>query len=345
MKFNQYFMYKKTAALAILLSITLTGCTGAPIEEPEEKVDLDETKTETTKDLVYKMSGPSMIPTIDEGNILTVEKTTEYQREDIVVYQSPNDENQKHVHRIVGLPNETIKLEEGNLMIINDENPEGTIPSEPYLDEEMDGKTFPNNDMVTFELPANGYFTLGDNRTTSADSRHCFRDFFEEGCNDEFSQFYITENEIIGKVVNIKKLKSDIELPETLSSIEKFKNQKDIVNPQVHSAIKGFLEHDSRYTLLSNYMTENYSYDIAEAKYITTLLGTVQYLGISYQKTINEQDSQTKQFVFFTALYPLDADGNKDETLRHFYYIKEQTAEGTVLLYIENKEIKEFVAK
>jgi signal peptidase I len=196
---------KKTLVLLLALSaILLTGC--------------GDTGKVADNNLYYEMSGPSMNPLIKEGDKITAQKTDNLKRGDIVVYTNPYDKEQRHVHRIVGLPGETIKLVDGNVTVINKENPKGMQLDEPYLSNAVRDQTMPGvNKQDTFELPENGYFMLGDNRGTSLDSRECFKAVVKEamsesivdgGCKAEGARFYITKDDILGVVINIENKKS-----------------------------------------------------------------------------------------------------------------------------------------
>ncbi len=88
-------------------------------------------------------------------------------RGEIVVFDPPADVAQKcgaggtYVKRIVGLPGETIAVENGRAFI------NGTQLDEPYLDEaRIGGPDFPAT-----KLGEGKYFMMGDNRAMSCDSR------------------------------------------------------------------------------------------------------------------------------------------------------------------------------
>ena len=101
------------------------------------------------------------------------------QRGDIVIFRPPNGKDEYYIKRIIGLPEETVKISEGSVFIINNENPDGYELSEPYLNKTNTGNTVVNrrNSSAEFTVPENSYFVLGDNRIMSNDSRHCFNDF------------------------------------------------------------------------------------------------------------------------------------------------------------------------
>jgi len=106
--------------------------------------------------------------------------TEEPERGDIIFFYFPDDETQKYVKRIVGLPGETITIVDGKIYINDSEVP----LEEEYLKEEWTRGTGP----YIFEVPEDSYFCLGDNRNRSADAR-------------EWNNPYVTKEKIIGKAL------------------------------------------------------------------------------------------------------------------------------------------------
>lgn len=86
----------------------------------------------------------------------------EPERGDIVIFQYPDDEAQLFVKRIIGLPGETVTIEDAKVYI------GGTLLEEDYLKEEWTV----DNGPYTFEVPENCYLVLGDNRNNSKDARY-----------------------------------------------------------------------------------------------------------------------------------------------------------------------------
>lgn len=86
----------------------------------------------------------------------------EPERGDIVIFKYPDDEVQLFVKRIIGLPGETVTIEDAKVYI------EGRLLEENYLKEEWTV----DNGSYTFEVPENCYLVLGDNRNNSKDARY-----------------------------------------------------------------------------------------------------------------------------------------------------------------------------
>lgn len=106
--------------------------------------------------------------------------TEEPERGDVIFFYFPDDETQKYVKRIIGLPGETITIVDGKIYIDESEVP----LDEEYLKEEWTRGTGP----YIFEVPENSYFCMGDNRNRSADAR-------------EWNNPYVTKEKIIGKAL------------------------------------------------------------------------------------------------------------------------------------------------
>src|SRR3989338_9950910 len=85
----------------------------------------------------FYVKGASMEPNFYDHEYLIIDEISyrfqEPQRGDIVVFRYPNDPRQYFIKRIVGLPNETIKIMGGTIYIINANHPDGTPLEETYL--------------------------------------------------------------------------------------------------------------------------------------------------------------------------------------------------------------------
>ncbi|MGI5997238.1 MAG: signal peptidase I [Lutispora sp.] len=109
------------------------------------------------------VKGPSMEPTLYEGQILIVSKLNYRigapKRGDIVVL-SDNLEHKDLIKRVIGLPGEKIDIRDG-FVYINGELLEEKYISVPTYEYGFEGS----------KVPEDKYFVLGDNRPESRDSR------------------------------------------------------------------------------------------------------------------------------------------------------------------------------
>ena len=116
----------------------------------------------------FIVSGQSMFPTFHDGEYLIVDELSyiigEPNRGDVVVFRYPGDTTRFFIKRIIGLPNEEIQIDNGEVKIINKENPKGFILKEPYLNTTYDTSK-------TDKTESGEYFVMGDNRNNSSDSR------------------------------------------------------------------------------------------------------------------------------------------------------------------------------
>ncbi len=117
----------------------------------------------------FIVSGSSMFPTFKDNQYLIVDQISyrfeNPERGDVVIFRFPLDESKFFIKRIIGLPNETVTIENG-VVIITDINGQMTQLNEPYL--ELDKES---HDNFSATLKNDEYFVMGDNRIASSDSR------------------------------------------------------------------------------------------------------------------------------------------------------------------------------
>ena len=78
-----------------------------------------------------KFEGSSMEPTLSSGDLLLIAKPRGLERGDIIAFRFPLDPSKYFVKRIVGLPGETIRIDESGKLFIN-----GVVTPEPYVQQQ-----------------------------------------------------------------------------------------------------------------------------------------------------------------------------------------------------------------
>ena len=119
----------------------------------------------------FVVSGSSMVPNFHNSDYLIVDRVSyrrqEPKRGDVIVMKYPKDTTEYFIKRIVGLPGETVMLQNGKVVIVNKDHPQGMVIDEPYLPTSTPTLGRPG----PYTLGSGEYFVLGDNRTASSDSR------------------------------------------------------------------------------------------------------------------------------------------------------------------------------
>nr|WP_319218528.1 signal peptidase I [uncultured Trichococcus sp.] len=120
----------------------------------------------------FQVVGDSMVPTLETGDRLILNKLAEVDRFDIVVFPAPDGTDEEYVKRVIGLPGDEItyfqdelyingeKIEEHYLEPLREDSGQMLMLDETLFD--MTGET---------SVPEDTYFVLGDNRALSKDSR------------------------------------------------------------------------------------------------------------------------------------------------------------------------------
>ncbi|MBR1692394.1 MAG: signal peptidase I [Lachnospiraceae bacterium] len=114
-----------------------------------------------------RVNGSSMEPMLSNEDNLIVDKLTyrfhDPERFDIIVFPFKYEEKTFYIKRIIGLPGESVRIDENGNIYINGEILEESYGKEVILD--------PGRAFQTIQLGPNEYFVLGDNRNDSSDSR------------------------------------------------------------------------------------------------------------------------------------------------------------------------------
>lgn len=108
-----------------------------------------------------KVPSLSMFPTIqaDDRILVTrVYKPANLKTGDIVVFYL-KEKDEKLIKRLIGVPGDKVEVKDDGSVYVN-----GKKLDEPYVKN-------PGGPSGTYQVPADSYFFLGDNRTDSLDSR------------------------------------------------------------------------------------------------------------------------------------------------------------------------------
>lgn len=117
----------------------------------------------------FIVSGASMVETFESGEYLIVDQVSYYfeapKRGEVVIFRYPKDPSKYFIKRVIGLPGETVEIIDGEVIIKNDDKPEGFTLIEPYI------RPMPESAPLRETLGDREYFVMGDNRPESSDSR------------------------------------------------------------------------------------------------------------------------------------------------------------------------------
>ena len=112
---------------------------------------------------LYMVEGPSMRPTLVNGERLVVNKfiyrfkTPE--RGEVLVFRYPRDPSRDFIKRVIGVAGDTIEIKDGRVFL------NGQLLNEPYILERTRGSYPPAT------VPEGHVYVMGDNRNNSEDSR------------------------------------------------------------------------------------------------------------------------------------------------------------------------------
>ena len=109
-----------------------------------------------------RVEGFSMVPTLQDGEFVLVNRLAyrfdSHQRGDIIVFHHPSGQNQEDlIKRVIGLPGDKIKAEDGSIFVNDTRLKEDYINAAPSYSGDW---TVPDGEL----------FVLGDNRNNSSDS-------------------------------------------------------------------------------------------------------------------------------------------------------------------------------
>ena len=125
---------------------------------------------------VLQIEGTSMEPTLTNGDIVLLMKTTRFERGDLCGFTW---NNKLLIKRVIAIPGDWVEIDTDGTVYLN-----GEALDEPYVQQ----KAFGECDLeFPFQVPPEQYFVIGDMRESSIDSRNTLI-----GC--------VQKEQIVGKV-------------------------------------------------------------------------------------------------------------------------------------------------
>lgn len=125
---------------------------------------------------ILQVTGTSMSPTLEEGQILMASKGNAFKTGDVIAFYL---NNKILVKRVIAMPGDWVNISDDGTVYVND-----IALDEPYLKEKSLGDC---NIDLPYQVPESKIFVMGDNRSVSLDSRNT-----AIGC--------VSEEQVVGKV-------------------------------------------------------------------------------------------------------------------------------------------------
>ena len=124
----------------------------------------------------YRNTSGGMLPTLPIGSEVLARTTTDVHAGDIIVFRYPPEPKVTYIKRVVAGAGDNVEIRDKRLIV------NGREVSEPYVIHD-DATVYPRQPVLPepyrsrdqfgpYQVPANSYFVLGDNRDASSDSRY-----------------------------------------------------------------------------------------------------------------------------------------------------------------------------
>jgi signal peptidase I len=146
-----------------------------------------------------QIKGISMEHTFQEGNYIFTSKVTYKMRSphrgDVVVFHAPRNHDLEYIKRVIGLPGDTVLIENERVFV------NGRELNEPYIADKTNLQFgWFAQEGVPISVPADHYFVMGDNRPRSSDSREFGPISYESMVGQVFYRYFPFDK--MGQVAN-----------------------------------------------------------------------------------------------------------------------------------------------
>jgi signal peptidase I len=112
-----------------------------------------------------RVEGTSMLPRLEDSDRLFINKfvyhVSAIERDDVVVFHYPRDPEKSYIKRVIALPGDRIRIDQGQVFVNDRPVKEPYVPAN-YRD---------SRSMAEMTVPPGSYFMMGDHRSISSDSR------------------------------------------------------------------------------------------------------------------------------------------------------------------------------
>jgi len=155
--------YVKSILIAVVLALVIRAYVVHAYEIPSGS--MEDTLAIGDRILVNRFIYGTKIP-FTSTRILKLRNPA---RDDVIVFEFPQDHNKDFIKRIIGLPGDRIRISDKNVYV------NGNVYRNPH-EVHKDGETIPavlspRDNTGWIDVPADSYFVMGDNRDSSLDSR------------------------------------------------------------------------------------------------------------------------------------------------------------------------------
>lgn len=112
-----------------------------------------------------RVEGTSMLPRLEDRDRLFINKFVYHfaaiERGDVVVFRYPRDPEKSYIKRVIALPGDRLRIDQGHVWV------NSRLVREPYVPAEYRD----SRSLAEMTIPDDSYFMMGDHRSISSDSR------------------------------------------------------------------------------------------------------------------------------------------------------------------------------